>query len=353
MKILTIIGARPQLIKAATLSNYIKKSNNNVEEIIIHTGQHYDKNMSEIFFKEMNIPIPDYNLGIGGMSHGKMTGRMIEKIEEISLIQNPDWILVYGDTNSTLAGAIVASKLNIKLAHVEAGLRSYNNNMPEEINRILTDRVSDILFCPTATSVDNLTKEGFDNFNNKKIVNVGDIMYEGAINFSKKSKKPKEINENEIFILCTIHRAETTDNIDNLKNIIEALNYINKKIKIILPIHPRTKKILDLNNIKCEFKIIEPVGYLEMIWLIQNCVKVITDSGGLQKEAYFFEKHCITMRTETEWIELIKSGNNILVGYDKSLIIEYALKNQTFENTLQLYGNGNTSHLIINQLINY
>lgn len=299
MKIITIIGARPQFIKAGSISREILK-HSNIEEIIVHTGQHYDPNMSEIFFEELNIQKPNYNLGIGGRTHGAMTGQMIEKIEEVGLKEKPDWILVYGDTNSTLAGAIVASKLHIKLAHVEAGLRSFNMTMPEEINRILTDRVSNVLFCPTVNAVINLKKEGFENFN-CKIVQVGDVMYDGALYYSQRATKPKlTIPKN--FILCTIHRAENTDNISRLMNIFEALEQVARGKPIILPLHPRTKSIIDKSKISISDNIIlmDPVGYMDMIWLTKNCDLVMTDSGGLQKEAYFFSKICLTLRDETE-----------------------------------------------------
>ena len=354
MKIVTIVGARPQFIKAGSLSRQITEYNN-IEEIIVHTGQHYDSNMSDIFFDEMKIPKPNYFLGIGGKSHGAMTGQMIEKIEEVALKENPDWILVYGDTNSTLAGAIVASKLHIKLAHIEAGLRSFNMSMPEEVNRILTDRVSNILFCPTDTAVDNLKKEGFDNFN-IKIIKSGDIMLDGAIFYKSLASKPNIDIENN-YILCTIHRAENTDNEDRIRDIFKALNQISKDRQIILPLHPRTKKIIE--NLKIDttnLTIIEPVGYLEMVWLINNCSLVMSDSGGLQKEAYFFQKQCITLRNETEWVELVESGFNTLVGANSDKIIE-SYQNHSKFNTqnsqLNLYGDGEASKKIIEALLNY
>ncbi|RXK07208.1 non-hydrolyzing UDP-N-acetylglucosamine 2-epimerase [Halarcobacter bivalviorum] len=355
MKILTILGARPQFIKAGSVSREILKYKE-IEEIIIHTGQHYDNNMSDIFFDEMKIPKPHYFLGIGGKSHGAMTGQMIEKIEEVALKEKPDWILVYGDTNSTLAGAIVASKLHIKLAHIEAGLRSFNMNMPEEINRIITDRVSNILFCPTKIAIENLKNEGFDNFK-CKIINSGDVMQDGAIFYKDLAIKPNiKIEDN--FILCTIHRAENTDDKQRLINIFEALNEIAKEKQIILPLHPRTKKILEglkleLNNLS----IIDPIGYLEMTWLINNCSLIMTDSGGLQKEAYFFRKQCITLRDETEWIELVDLGVNILVGANKEKILnyykEYSLSNKKFNQTSDLYGQGEASKKIIKSLIEF
>ena len=348
MKILTILGARPQFIKAGSVSREILK-HKELEEVIVHTGQHYDTNMSDIFFDEMKIPKPNYFLGIGGKSHGAMTGQMIEKIEEVVIKENPDWVLVYGDTNSTLAGAIVASKLHVKLAHIEAGLRSFNMKMPEEVNRILTDRVSNLLFCPTNTAIENLQKEGYDNLD-CKIVKSGDVMQDGAIFYKKLAVKPTCKIENN-YILSTIHRAENTDDIHRLKSIIEALNEINKEKQVILPLHPRTKNIINQNNIKIEFTTIEPVGYLEMVWLIDNCDMVMSDSGGLQKEAFFFSKPCITLRDETEWVELIENGFNVLTGANKEKILT-TYKNAIFETNynINLYGGGNASKTIINEL---
>jgi len=353
MKILTILGARPQFIKAGSVSREIVK-HTEIEEVIVHTGQHYDANMSDVFFDEMQIPKPDYFLGIGGKSHGAMTGQMIEKIEEVCLKEKPDWVMVYGDTNSTLAGAIVASKLHIKLAHIEAGLRSFNMKMPEEVNRILTDRVSSILFCPTDTAMQNLKNEGYENLD-CKIVKSGDVMQDGAMFYKNLAVKPScDIKDD--FILCTIHRAENTDDENRLRSIFEALNEITQEKQIILPLHPRTKKILE--NLKLNIQnltIIAPVGYFEMVWLIDNCDLVMTDSGGLQKEAYFFEKQCITLRDETEWVELVECGANSLVGAYKEKILESYKNNSEFnkENSkLDLYGGGKASERIIGELMN-
>ncbi|MED7818620.1 MULTISPECIES: non-hydrolyzing UDP-N-acetylglucosamine 2-epimerase [unclassified Francisella] len=359
LKVLTILGARPQFIKAGSVSREIKRQKEEgrcIEEIIVHTGQHYDANMSDIFFDEMKIPKPNYFLGVGGKSHGAMTGQMIEKIEEVALKEKPDWIMVYGDTNSTLAGAIVASKLHIKLAHIEAGLRSFNMNMPEEINRILTDRVSSLLFCPTNTAIQNLKNEGYDNFN-CKIISSGDVMQDGALFYKKLAKKPSTFSpQSSNFILCTIHRAENTDNIDRLKQIFSALNEIAKEKQLILPLHPRTKNILEKYDISsANLTVIDPVGYLEMVWLIDNCELVMTDSGGLQKEAYFFAKPCITLRDETEWVELVDLGVNILVGADKTNILKaYNDLDKTklnFSNSL--YGDGNASKIIVETILSY
>jgi len=352
MKILTILGARPQFIKAGSVSREIAKYKK-IKEIIVHTGQHYDNNMSDIFFEEMKIPKPNYFLGIGGKTHGAMTGQMIEKIEEVALIEKPEWIMVYGDTNSTLAGAIVASKLHIRLVHIEAGLRSFNMQMPEEINRILTDRISNILFCPTDTAIENLKNESFENFN-CQIVKSGDVMYDGAMFYKNLAIKPKfDIAKN--YILCTIHRAENTDNENRLKDIFEALQKIAAETQIILPLHPRTKKII--KNLKLNIKnikVIEPIGYLEMIWLIDNSFLIMTDSGGLQKEAFFFKKPCITLREETEWVELVKNKFNILVGANKNQIINsYKNYSTIFASnySLNLYGAGNASKIIIRKLL--
>lgn len=344
MKILTILGARPQFIKADSVSREIAK-HKEIKEVIVHTGQHYDYNMSDIFFEEMQIPKPNYFLGLGGKSHGAMT----EKIEEILLQEKPDWVLVYGDTNSTLAGVLAASKLHVKIAHAEAGLRSFNMDMPEEINRILTDRISGILFYPTFTAVNNLKSEGFENFT-CKIEKSADVMQDGALFYKDLSVKPSYDIEND-FILCTIHRAENTDDKTRLRNIFGALEKIGEEKQIILPLYPCTKKIIEDLKIDIQnLTLMDPVGYLEMVRLIGNCDVIMTDSGGLQKEAYFFKKQCITLRDETEWVELVECGVNTLVGEDKEKILDAYENNSTFskENLkLDLYGNGQASEKII------
>ena len=322
MKLITIIGARPQFIKAAAVSREIAK-HNDIQEIIVHTGQHFDANMSEIFFDQMQIPKPDYNLEINSLSHGAMTGRMIERIEEALLKEQPDWVLVYGDTNSTIAGSLAAKKLHIKVAHVEAGLRSFNRNMPEEINRILTDKISDILFCPTDTAVQNLQNEGIGKNSLARIVKCGDVMQDAAIFYSDLAQKP-ELDLPKQFILATIHRAENTDDPKRLTSIFNALAEISNEIPIILPLHPRTKKIISnsqLTTHNSQLIFIDPIGYLEMIYLLKNCSLVMTDSGGLQKEAFFFHKPCVTLRDETEWVELVENGFNKIVGADENKII--------------------------------
>lgn len=346
-KIVSVIGARPQFIKAGAISRKILE-NTEIEEVLIHTGQHYDSKMSEVFFKELEIPSPKYNLGIGGFSHGAMTGRMIEGIEKILLEEKPNFTLVYGDTDSTLAGALASVKLQIPVIHIEAGLRSFNIQMPEEINRILTDRVSSLLFAPTKRAVENLQREGFENFD-CEIVCSGDVMYDVALYYKDRAKKPNMVFPKE-FILCTLHRAENTENLQKMKNIFEALNKISSQIPVIMPLHPRTQNKILVNNIQAEnIYFIEPLGYLEMVWALQNCVMVATDSGGLQKEAYYFKKPCITLREETEWVELLEVGCNCLVGADAEKIYQAFKKmsdiNLNFD--ALLYGNGNASQKIL------
>lgn len=351
MKVLTVIGARPQFIKAATVSSSMA-INSNIDEVILHTGQHFDENMSDIFFNEMKIPKPKYRLKLGAKSHGAMTGQMMEEIENAILHERPDWLLVYGDTNSTLAGALAASKLNVKVAHVESGLRSFNMSMPEEINRILTDRVSSILFCPTKAAINNLVAEGYGKFN-VKMLDVGDVMFEGSIKFGNYASRPLWMNKDE-YALCTIHRAENTNDVGRLRSIIEALNTINDQLPVILPIHPRTKEILKHNYIKANFKIVDPVGYFEMLWLIRNSRLILTDSGGLQKEAFFFQKPCITLRDETEWVELVENKYNVLAGSNCGVIVNTFREFQFNSNyDIPLYGDGDSSKKIIAKLLEY
>jgi UDP-GlcNAc3NAcA epimerase len=357
LKIITVIGARPQFIKAAALSRVFAKFPDQVKEVIVHTGQHFDANMSEIFFTEMEIPVPDYNLNILGLSHGAMTGQMLDGIESIMLKEKPDYLLVYGDTNSTIAGALAAKKLHIKVIHVEAGLRSYNNNMPEEINRIVTDRISDILFCPTQTAVTNLKNEGFDHIK-AKIILSGDVMQDAALYYKEKSAEVStvladhDLQPNR-FVLATIHRAENTDDEERLKAIVHALNEINKTVKVVVPLHPRTANILKDRGIEVGFTIIKPVGYFDMLQLISNAHLVMTDSGGLQKEAYFFNKYCITFRDETEWVELVENGYNEVVGASSEKIIEAFNKsyNKLFHKSEELYGAGKAAEVICGELL--
>ncbi len=353
MKILTVIGARPQFIKASVVSAAIQKSSG-LQEKIIHTGQHFDENMSNIFFDQLGIPKPDYQLDINSGSHGAMTGRMLEAIEKICLEEKPDRLMVYGDTNSTLAGALAASKLHIPVAHIEAGLRSFNMRMPEEINRILTDQVSDILFCPTDTAVKNLNNEGF-NAKPVNVLNVGDVMQDSSMFFAERAVKSAVLNDipETGFIVATLHRAENTDVPERLKGIIEALNYIHHHIQpVVLPLHPRTQKVVQSLGLALEMIVLEPVGYLEMIWLLKHCSAVVSDSGGVQKEAFFFKKPCITMRDQTEWVELIENGVNVLAGADTQKIIELtqAMLNKMIEDPLNLYGGGKASQNIVDFL---
>jgi UDP-GlcNAc3NAcA epimerase len=353
MKIITVIGARPQFVKAAVLSRIFAQTDG-VEEILVHTGQHYDANMSDVFFDEMEIPKPKYNLEINGVGHGAMTGRMLEKIEEVLQIEKPDLLLVYGDTNSTLAGALAAKKLHIKVAHVEAGLRSFNMQMPEEINRILTDRISDLLFCPTQSAMENLQNEGFENFPSLRILS-GDVMQDAALYYAQKRPKDSAVLRDigaDPFLLCTIHRQENTDDPARLKAIVETLNRLNEQTKVVMTLHPRTKKIIEQSGLQLHFKTIDPVGYFDMIGLLENCLMVITDSGGLQKEAYFFKKPCITLRDETEWVELVHHGFNKVVGVDPEKIqnaFDYFNTNH-LDYSIDLYGGGKAGVHIVREI---
>lgn len=350
MKILTVLGARPQFIKAAAFSRVIADYDE-LQEVIVHTGQHYDQNMSDIFFEEMGIPLPKYKLQTGGKMHGAMTGQQLEKIEEILLEEKPDLVLVYGDTNSTLAGALSAVKLHIPIAHIEAGLRSFNRKMPEEINRILTDQVSDYLFVPSLGAKDNLLHEGVGE---NKIFIVGDIMYDVSLYYKERMVKPNwfdSLNLNN-FILCTIHRAENTDDELKLLNIFKGLGSSNKNI--ILPLHPRTVNKIKEHNITVpnNIRIVDPVGYLEMVWLEVHSDLIVTDSGGVQKEAYFHGKYCITLREETEWVELVEHGFNKLVGYETKLIVDgiNTSDSQKIESS-GIYGDGKTAKKILDIII--
>jgi UDP-GlcNAc3NAcA epimerase len=356
MKVITILGARPQFVKAAVVSRELKKSG--INEVIIHTGQHFDNNMSQVFFDEMEIPTPDYNLEISGLNHGAMTGRMLEKIEEVLLKEKPDYVLVYGDTNSTLAGALAASKLHIPVVHVEAGLRSFEMKMPEEVNRILTDRISSILFCPTSTAIKNLEAEGYAKID-CKIILSGDVMYDAVQYYQSKIETNSTVIQNENlankpFILATLHRAENTNDPTRLKEICDAFNEINKDVKVVLPLHPRTKSFLTTQGIKLNARVIDPVGYFDMLALLKNCSMVMTDSGGLQKEAYFFNKFCLTLRDQTEWVELVDAGANTLVGASKQKIVDQfkANINKTLRIQEGLYGDGHASALIAKHILN-
>lgn len=360
LKITTIIGARPQFIKAAPVSRAIAE-HNSLAEVIIHTGQHFDADMSDVFFKELNIPKPDYNLGINSASHGAMTGRMLEKIEEILIKEKPDWVLVYGDTNSTLAGALVAAKLHIPAAHVEAGLRSFNREMPEEINRVLTDHISTVLFCPTQTAVNNLYMEGIKGEDKTApcVVLVGDVMYDSVLYNLKLSEKHSDIIKNfklipKKYALATVHRAENTDNPKRLKAIFDAFEQIVADgLQIIIPIHPRTKQSLINSKSKPKtqnLKVIPPVGYLDMLLLEKNAFIILTDSGGIQKEAYWHNVPCITLRDETEWVETVEAGWNMVVGADRKKIVEAVKSFKTDKPHHELYGDGRAAEKIVEVL---
>lgn len=352
LRILSIIGARPQFIKASVVSRAIKQTDG-IDEIMLHTGQHFDTNMSDIFFNQLGIPRPDIQLDIHGGSHGEMTGRMLAEIEKALLEHKPDRVLVYGDTNSTLAGALAAAKLHIPVAHVEAGLRSFNMQMPEEINRILTDQISDLLFCPTSTSVQNLENEGFAS-KPTKVIQVGDVMQDAALLFAEKAAAPVGDALPEKFVLATLHRAENTDNPERLANIVRALNYVHKnEATVVLPLHPRTRKLIAQQGLELDVQLIDPVGYFEMVWLLDHCQLVLTDSGGVQKEAFFFGKACVTMRDQTEWVELVEVGANDLVGADQQKIVQATTKNlgRKVKDTDQLYGGGEASQRIVDELV--
>ena len=350
MKVVSVVGARPQFIKCAPISRELRK---NSEEIVIHTGQHYDINLSQSFFDELQIPNPDYNLGVGSGAHGYQTGAMIKFIEDILLIVNPDVVIVYGDTNSTLAGALAAAKLRIPLAHIEAGLRSYNKDMPEEINRVLTDHCSDFLFCPTETAVSNLKKENIY----QGVYLVGDVMYDALlhnIDLAQKSNILEQMHlEPRTYVLATLHRASNTDNSDSLKRIITGLSQVDNKV--VFPVHPRTRKALEMFGISPGENILvtEPVGYLDFLKLESQAAAIVTDSGGIQKEAYLLCIPCITVREETEWVETVEDGWNVLVGTDTDLIIRTVLEFRPDRGRRQLFGNGTASRKIVQILEEY
>lgn len=379
IKLLTIIGARPQIIKAAALSRTIKiQFSDKITEVIVHTGQHYDENMSQVFFDELDIPQPNYNLNVGSGTHGKQTACMIEGIEEILLSEKPNCIVLYGDTNSTLAGAIAASKIQVPVIHIEAGLRSFNKSMPEEINRIMCDHVSTLLFSPTKTGYDNLLKEGFKEnnqppytFDNPKIYHCGDIMFDNSLHFSELAEQKTNILvDNRLdsgeFILVTIHRNNNTDDSIRLNALFSAIIKIanENKIRIIIPLHPRTNKLL-VNNLSSELyskvktsefiKIIAPVSFLEMIALEKNSKLVMTDSGGVQKEAFFFKKPCIILRSETEWVELVNCGSAKIVDADEEKIME-AFNDFSKANDLKfpdLFGDGKAATFICDEILKH
>lgn len=350
-KVLTIIGARPQFIKASVVSKALQETEG-LTEVLVHTGQHFDANMSDVFFDQLGIPRADYQLNINSGSHGDMTGRMLIEIEKALLKEQPDWVLVYGDTNSTLAGALAAAKLHIPVAHVEAGLRSFNMQMPEEINRILTDQISTVLFCPTDSAMVNLKREGFAD-KPIQVLQVGDVMQDSAEFFAQQATQPPGFAFSEGFILATLHRAENTDNPERLCAIVKALNKLHHTLApVVLPLHPRTRKVIVEQGLTLDVHLIDPVGYLEMIWLLQHTGLVLTDSGGVQKEAFFFGNACVTMRDQTEWVELIELGANELVGADTEKIIQAATRNlgRRVKDEHSLYGGGIAAKRIVEVL---
>jgi len=364
MKIVTVIGARPQFVKAAPISKAIRAHNQaegqtlHIQDIIIHTGQHYDANMSDVFFQELEIPPPTYNLGVGSGSHATQTGQMLIQLEGLLQTERPDILLLYGDTNSTLAGALAATKIHIPIAHVEAGLRSFNRQMPEEINRVLTDHMSDALFCPTQQAVTNLSNEGIS----LNVFNVGDVMYDAFLYFSQIAQKQSKIlkkqglqeTDNNIrpYHLATVHRAENTDEPDRLKPIFKALS--NLDCTIVLPLHPRTRNALEKHKItpSPNIQLIDPVSYLDMCQLLKHAQLVLTDSGGLQKEAFFAGVPCVTMRDETEWVETVQAGWNIVAGASTHSIQKAVstLSNTSLTKPPSLYGTGNTASKILTYL---
>lgn len=355
MKIVTVVGARPQFIKAAAVSRIIRADyEGQIHEVLVHTGQHYDENMSGVFFEELGIPRPKYNLEISGGQHGAMTGRMLEGVEKVLLQEKPDWLLIYGDTNSTLAGALAAAKLHVPVAHVEAGLRSFNMRMPEEVNRILSDRVSRLLFCPTDTAVNNLKAEGIAS----GVHNVGDVMYDVALYYRDKARQQSAVmrqyglGEGQ-FALATCHRAENTDAPDRLEAILTGLAAVADRMPVVLPLHPRTRKLADDHKLGAYLQrliVVEPLPFLDMIALEQAAQLILTDSGGVQKEAFFYQVPCITMRDETEWVETVDSGWNRLVGADAVRIgsaVEDIMRDGGGGKTVHPYGDGHAARKIL------
>ena len=356
MKILTVVGARPQFIKAAAVSRALAtRTGQPLAEVMIHTGQHYDENMSDVFFEELGIRTPAYNLGVAGGTHGAMTGRMLEAIEQVLLAERPDWVLIYGDTNSTLAGALAASKLHMPVAHVEAGLRSFNMKMPEEINRIVADRLSSLLLCPTDTSVTNLAREGIT----RGVQLVGDVMYDVALHFAEVARTRTNVLQRlgltaGEYVLATCHRAENTDDPQRLTQVITALATLARSRRVVLPIHPRTLgkvRQFGLEDALAGITVIEPVSYLEMVALEKHAQAIVTDSGGVQKEAFFYRVPCVTARDETEWVETVDAGWNTLTGADADKIVAAVLGGQAQRRDINPYGAGNAAELILDALL--
>jgi UDP-GlcNAc3NAcA epimerase len=361
LKIVTIVGARPQFVKAAAVSRAIGAHNREghapIEEVIVHTGQHYDANLSRTFFDELEIPEPRYNLGVGSLPHGAQTGRMLEAVEPILIEEKPNCVLVYGDTNSTLAGALAAKKLNLRTAHVEAGLRSFNMRMPEEVNRILTDRISDLLYCPTDTAVANLHREGI----RAGIEQVGDVMYDASLFYRDRARERSRVLERlnlepKSYILATVHRSENTDDAGRLSEIIDGLAHLAEDCRVVLPIHPRTRKSISRHGLEkriAGIDVIEPVAYLDMIRLEESARVICTDSGGVQKEAFFFRVKCVTLREETEWVETVESGWNYLAGAHAERIVRAGSNGQSrrVEEVPSFYGDGNASNRIVESFL--
>ena len=357
MKIVSVIGARPQFVKAAVVSSALREVQG-VEEFLVHTGQHFDDNMSRVFFDEMGIPEPDVNLGVSGGGHGAMTGFMLVEIEKILESEIPDWALVYGDTNSTLAGALAASKLNLPCAHVEAGLRSDNREMPEEINRILTDHACDLLFAPTEEALDRLVREGIEG---SRVVRTGDVMLDAAKVFSPVASEKSSILgslglTDSTFALCTLHRAENVDFRDRLESILKGLRDISHELPIVLPLHPRTKRRVEdfgFSNLLQPLQVLEPLGFLDMLVLQKESSLILTDSGGVQKEAFFQKTPCVTLRSETEWVELLPGGHNRLARPEVDSITEKAKEAlaSSPDWDVPLYGDGRSAETIVRALI--
>ena len=357
-KILTVIGARPQFIKAAPVSKALRE-HGGFAEILVHTGQHYDANMSQVFFDELEIPAPHHNLDVGSGSHGEQTGEMLKRLEPLMVLEKPDVVLIYGDTNSTLAGALAAAKLHVPVAHVEAGLRSFNRNMPEEINRIVADHLSTLLFCPTKTAIANLNKEGIA----KNVFATGDVMYDVALMFSQKAKRNSTILSTlhlkpGEFALVTVHRAENTDDKDRLTNIFTALDTLTDDCAVVFPLHPRTKKMINsfgLDRLLKKVNMIEPAGFLDMIRLESSASLIITDSGGVQKEAYFHRVPCVTLRDETEWVETVEAGWNRIPGDMTKESILKTVRKMTLpgvkRKTIKEYGDGKAAVKIVGIMV--
>jgi UDP-GlcNAc3NAcA epimerase len=357
LKIATIIGARPQFIKASAISRAIRTEYaDHITEVLVHTGQHYDENMSKVFFEELDIPQPDYNLGIAAGGHGAMTGRMLEAIETVLLSERPNWVLVYGDTNSTLAGALAAVKLHIPIAHVEAGLRSFNMRMPEEVNRILADRVSTLLFCPTDTALSNLKAEGIT----AGVHQLGDVMYDVAQFYRYRAREMSGILKRlglraGGYALATCHRAENTDTPERLRQICLGLAEIAADLPVVFPVHPRTRKLIEQNGLSPSLErvtALEPVSFIDMVALEQAARVILTDSGGVQKEAFFYGVPCITMRDETEWVETVGSGMNRLVEAEHTQITSavYEAFRRNPRASVQPYGDGKASSAILSNI---